>query len=108
MIEKYLKGIKKIKNIEPIFPYEPGKYVYWYFGIRCNNRDELINYLNSKGIATGVHFYPLPMQPLFKKYDTGCENAKRIWKTFITLPSHVDLTDEEIDYILNALENFKG
>jgi dTDP-4-amino-4,6-dideoxygalactose transaminase len=48
------------------------------------------------------------MQPLFKEYDIGCETAKRIWKTFITLPSHVDLIDEEVDYILNALENFQS
>jgi dTDP-4-amino-4,6-dideoxygalactose transaminase len=46
------------------------------------------------------------MQPLFQKYDKDCTVAKEIWKSFITLPSHVDLTDEEINYVLDALQEF--
>ena len=44
------------------------------------------------------------MHPLFKKYDKGCKNAKSIWKTFITLPSHVDLTDDEVDYVIEHIK----
>lgn len=106
IIKRYLKGIDNLKNITPIFPYEPDKYVYWFFGIRCEKRDELIIYLKSKGISTGVHFYPLPMQPLFSSNNDYCEVAKSIWKNFITLPSYVDLTTEEVDYIINALIEF--
>lgn len=106
IINKYLDGIRNLNHIKPIFPYEPAKYVYWYFGIRCEKRDELIIFLQKNGIATGVHFYPLPMHPLFKSYDKGCETAKKIWKTFITLPSHVDLTNDEIDYVIDCLREF--
>ena len=105
IIQKYLNGIKDLKSISPIFPYEPDKYAYWFFGIRTDKRDDLIIHLKNKGIATGVHFYPLTMQPLFRKYTYDCHVAEEIWKTFITLPSHVDLKDGEIDYILNVLKN---
>ncbi|MFN8258868.1 MAG: DegT/DnrJ/EryC1/StrS aminotransferase family protein [Bacteroidales bacterium] len=106
IIRKYLDGIANLKTITPIFPYDRNHGAYWYFAIRSQHRDELIVYLKNQGIATGVHFYPLVMQPLFKKYDIGCEVAKEIWKTFITLPSHVDLTNEELDFILKALKEF--
>ena len=106
IIRTYLAGIENLKTIKPIFPYDKNHGAYWYFAIRSQHRDELIVYLKNKGIATGVHFYPLPMQPLFKPYDTGCEVAKEIWQTFVTLPSHVDLTKEELDYILKALQDF--
>lgn len=107
IINKYLKGIQNLKSIKPIFPYTTGgNEAYWYFGIRAVKRDELILYLKHKGIATGVHFYPLLLQPLFKQYDNGCPVSKEIWKTFITLPSHVDLGDQEIDYVINALKEF--
>jgi len=104
IITKYLKRIEGLPSISPIFPYEPEKYAYWYFGIRCQKRDALINHLTRKHIATGVHFYPLTLQPLFKKYNVDCPVANEIWKTFITLPSHVELTDEEINYVVDALK----
>lgn len=106
IIRTYLAGIDNMKTIKPIFPYDRNHGAYWYFAIRSPHRDELIVYLKNKGISTGVHFYPLPMQPLFRPYDNGCEVAKEIWQTFITLPSHVDLTKEELDYILAALHEF--
>lgn len=106
IIERYLDGIRDLKNIKPIFPYDKGNGAYWYFGIRCNRRDDLIIYLKNKGIATGVHFYPLTFHPLFKPYSGNCNNAERIWGHFITLPSHVDLTKTEIDYVICALNEF--
>lgn len=108
IIRKYLNGMKNLDFIKPIFPYDvDSKLAYWYFGIRTEKRDEFIIHLKNKGIATGVHFYPLTLQPLFRKYNKNCPVANEIWKTFITLPSHTELTDEEIQYILKALSEFK-
>jgi perosamine synthetase len=107
IIGKYLQGIKDIPGIRPYTRYTlEGHEAYWFFGIRCKQRDELIIHLKNKGIATGVHFYPLPLHPLFKPYDNGCPVAKEIWQAFITLPSHVDLTDDEINYIIDQLNRF--
>lgn len=105
-IKRYLEGIKNLNNIKPLMPYEPEKYVYWIFGVRCDRRDDLIIHLKSKGIATGVHYMPLPLHPLFKSYAKGCENSKKIWKTFITLPLFAELTDAEVDYVIDALSEF--
>lgn len=107
LIGKYLEGIKDIPEISPYTNYNlEGPEAYWFFGIRCQQRDELIVYLKNNDIATGVHFYPLPLHPLFKPYDNGCPVAKEIWKTFITLPSHVDLTEDEITYVIEHLHGF--
>jgi perosamine synthetase len=108
IIEKYLDGIKNLKFIKPIFPYEKGNGAYWYFGIRCNKRDDLIIFLKNRGIATGVHFYPLTLQPLFKPYAYGCKVAEKIWKTFITIPSHTDLTQEEVEFVLKSIVLFSN
>src|SRR4030042_3533202 len=104
IIKKYLHGIKNIAGIKPYLPYTTeGEEAFWFFGIRTKNRDKLIIHLKKRGIATGVHFYPLPMHPVFRPYPGNCPVAKEIWKTFITLPSYVDLTDEEINYVINAI-----
>lgn len=108
IIARYREGIKNIPGIKPYMPYTLDEdMVYWFFGIRCEKRDELIVYLKHRGIATGVHFYPLTLQPLFKPYNKiACSVAEKIWKEFITLPSHVDLTNEEVNYVIEALKEF--
>jgi len=108
LIERYLQGIKGLKTIIPLLPYNTTENVYWLFGVRCKSRDDLIIHLKNKGISTGVHFYPLPLHPLFQPYDNGCQTAKQIWETFVTLPLHVDLSEEEVDYVVDAIREFDG
>ena len=106
IIRKYLDGIDNIPGIKPLLPYEPEKYVYQMFGIRTENRDKLMIYLKSKGIASGCHYTPLSMQPLFKPYAHSCIFIEKEHYKFITLPLHADLTEEEQRYIIENLINF--
>jgi perosamine synthetase len=76
------------------------------FGIKAEKRDELMIYLKSKGIATGCHYTPLTIQPLFKKYAKNCDFIEQEANKFITLPLHVDLTDAEVDYIIEHITKF--
>lgn len=106
IISKYMNGIKDLETIKPLLPYDPEMYVYQMFGIRAEKKDELILYLKSKGIATGCHYTPLSMQPLFKPYAKDCPIAEREYYKMITLPLHADLTNEEVDYIIEQLKRF--
>lgn len=103
IISLYLDGIKGIEGIKPLLPFEPEKYPYQMFGIRAEKRDELMIYLKSKGIATGCHYTPLSLQPLFKPFAKDCNFIEKEADKFITLPLHADLTKKEIDYIVNKL-----
>jgi len=106
IIKNYLKGIEALKFIKPLLSYEPEKYVYQMFGIRTDYKEDLIIYLKSKGIATGCHYTPLTMQPLFKPYASPCPVAESEYYKIITLPLHVDLTNEEVNYIIYNLKEF--
>jgi perosamine synthetase len=107
IIQRYLDGIRDCKQIRPLLPYSLEGSSYWTFGVRCDRRDELILHLKKKRIATGVHYMPIPMHPLFKKYDRDISVAKRVWQTMITLPLFPDLTDAEVDYVVEALHEFE-
>jgi len=107
IIRKYLDGIKDLDGIEPVLPFEPEKYVYQMFAIKTDKRDELMIYLKSKGIATGCHYTPLSLQPLFKPYAKDCAFIEKESNRFITLPLHADLTDGEVDYVIEQLRLFK-
>jgi perosamine synthetase len=106
IIRQYLNGIKELKGIQPLLPFEPEKYPYQMFGIRAEKRDELMIYLKSKGIATGCHYTPLSIQPLFSPYGQSCPIIEKEANRLITLPLYADLTEEEVIYVINALKAF--
>lgn len=108
IIRRYLDGLKTIDGIKPLLPFEPEKYVYQMFGIRSDKRDELMIYLKSNGIATGCHYTPLTLQPLFKEYANDCGFIEKEADRFITLPLHADLTDDEVDYIIDKIKRFNA
>ena len=59
------------------------------------------------GIATNVHYKPIPMHTAYKKLGFTIDdypNAYDQFKNEITLPLHTLLTDEEVQYII---EQFK-
>ena len=87
ILKQYLKGIKNLKFIKPAYPYELKDSSYWLFSIKTKFRDELINYLKKKNISTAVHFVPLPLNKIYKKYNKGnLKNSMAIWKEIVSLP----------------------
>jgi perosamine synthetase len=106
IIRMYMNGLIDVKGIQLLLPFEPENYVYQMFGIRAKKRDELMIYLKSKGIATGCHYTPLTLQPLFKPYAKDCDFIEKEADKFITLPLHADLTDEEVNYIIEHVVKF--
>ena len=108
--QKYLSGIK---NPEIILPYVPdyAEPVWHIFGIRCKRRAELESFLNSSGISTNKH-YPIPMhlQECFK--DLGFVKgdypiAEEISETELSIPMYYGMTDEEIIYVIDRINEFK-
>jgi perosamine synthetase len=108
IIDLYAKGIQNCQTIKPIVPYQTEKYVYQMFGIRTKHKEDLILYLKSKGIATGCHYTPLTMQPLFKIYASDCNIAEKEYEKLVTLPLHCDLTEEEVKYVIYHLIEFEN
>lgn len=108
IIKQYLNGISDLKMIKPILPFEPEKYVYQMFGVRTERKEDLIIYLKSRGIATGCHYTPLTMQPLFRLYTSDCPVAENVYEKIITLPFHVDLKNNEVEYIILTLKEFNS
>jgi perosamine synthetase len=106
IIEQYINGLEGIEDIQVLLPYDPHKYSYQIFGIRTDHRNDLIIYLKSKGIATGCHYTPLSMQPLFKAYSRDCGYVEQQADRIISLPFHIDLSESEINYIIDTIKRY--
>jgi len=106
ILKKYLIGIKHCKNIKPVYPYFLKNSSYWLFSIKTKYRDELINFMKLKNISTAVHFVPLPLNKIYKKYNKNLKNAMKVWKGIVSLPFFPDLENKKINYIINCLNQF--
>ena len=109
LVNKYLSGLKDLEWIE--LPKEE-EYVQnsWHlFQIKLPNleiRNRLIGYLKEKDIAPGVHYLPANLHPYYKNYRASVPVATEIWKRILTLPLFPDLTNAQLDYILESLHDF--
>ena len=80
--------------------------------IRVNGADEkqrnaIIVKMAEKGVATNVHYKPLPMHTAYK--DLGFDikdypKAYEKYKNEITLPLHTLLTDVEVEYVIDSFK----
>lgn len=71
-------------------------------------RDEMIEHITEEQIAVNVHFVPLPMLKYFKEngYDINdFPIAYNNYKSEISLPIYPQLTDSDVNLILNAVVN---
>lgn len=65
--------------------------------------NRVIEQMAERGIATNVHYKPLPMMTAYKSLGFDIKNypnAFHLFENEITLPLHTRLTDEEVEYVI--------
>lgn len=80
--------------------------------VRLNGKDEkdrnrIIEEMAERGIATNVHYKPLPMHTAYKNLGFDIEdypNSYKQYKNEITLPLNTLLSDEDVKYIIECTQ----
>ena len=75
--------------------------------ITDGQRREIIVKMAEQGIATNVHYKPLPMMTAYKKLGWDIKdfpNAYAYYENLITLPLNTKLTNEDVEYICEWFE----
>ena len=113
IIKQYDEGLKN-SNIKVLNHYGESYhsnghlYLTRVEGIDEKTRNKIIEEMAKRGIATNVHYKPLPMMTAYKKLGFDIKdfpNSFDQYKNGITLPLHTQLTKEEVDYVIrNYLE----
>lgn len=112
IVERYNKGFEGTR-VKPFVHFEEDKkscchlYIVNIEGVSEEERNEIIVKMAEKGIATNVHYKPLPMHTAYKNLGFDIKNypnAYNNYKSQITLPLHTLLTDEQVDYIIENLK----
>lgn len=107
---RYLNEIMNPAIRLPLESTNEYEHIYHIFAIRCNKRDELEKYLIEKEIGVMKH-YPIPMHMQQAYEDLGIREgelpiAEEISKTILSIPIYYGMTDEEISYVIQILNEF--
>ena len=73
-------------------------------GITTEQRNAIIESMAKSGIATNVHYKPLPMMSAYGSNISNYENAFDYYHNLITLPLHTLLSDDDVDYVCYILK----
>lgn len=106
----YSEGISNPLIKKPYVP-EYAEPVWHIYGIRCDKRDELEFYLNENGIGSNKH-YPIPihLQECYKTLgfkEGDFPIAEEISSTELSIPMYYGMTDEEIQYVIDKVNEFR-
>lgn len=79
----------------------------WFYEILCEHKEELKRYLLHKNVGTRDMYPPINRQ---KAYNTNEQFlvSENIGKKGLWLPSQVQLTDDQLEYICNEINAFYG
>lgn len=86
------------------------KCVYHNFVIKYDNRGALMTHLKERGVDTRVH-YPVPIHLQKAAADLGYKlgdfpNSEKFAKTMISLPIYPELSENEINHIIESVNSF--
>ena len=106
---KYTAGINNPIITVP-FVLEECVPVWHIYGIRCAEREKLEQHFTERGIGFNKH-YPIPMhlQECYKELNIpkgALPIAEEISATELSIPMYYGMTDEEVQYVIDALNEF--
>jgi len=101
----YREFLKNIPQIE-LKKRDEGD-VTWYVAILAVNRDELVTYMDNKGVSLNPVWKLNSEMPHLKDYSKmDYNNAKYISDKGVMLPTYVDLKKNEVEYICSLIKDF--
>ena len=107
---KLLAGIKEIQL--PLLEDNYTEPVFHIYNIITDRRDELLKFLENKGISAGVHYpKPIHLQPAYENLrlkEGSFPIAEMLAKKTLSLPIFPELRDNEIEFVCNSLKEFFG
>lgn len=101
---------QELGNVEgvKIIPCNYDEVVPHIFVVRITNgkRNEVKQFLNDNGVATGMHYRPNHLLSLFavNQDNATLKHTDEIYEQLITLPLHADMNEEDVRYVCETLK----
>ena len=110
IIEKYNEGLKNLpvrlmQHYGPDHQSSGHLYLVQLNGKTREDCNEIIRKMAEDGVATNVHYKPLPLLTAYKNMGFDIKDYPNAYAQFeneITLPLHTKLTDEQVEYVIQT------
>jgi perosamine synthetase len=106
--KKYNEAFKDNSNIILPFVKEDRKSSWHLYVIKIENRDDVIEELKKEGVGCSVHFIPIHKHTYYKnRYNYKDENypiANKVFEKSLSLPIYPDMSDEEVNYVIQKVQ----
>ena len=93
-------------NIIPLTQKNDNSYHLYVVKILNLDRDTIFNALQKENIGVNLHYIPIHYNQYYKEklnYTPECQNADQVYKQIITLPLYPDMSDKDINDVINAI-----
>ncbi|HIE26776.1 TPA: DegT/DnrJ/EryC1/StrS family aminotransferase [Candidatus Poribacteria bacterium] len=114
IVDRYNKAFEEMPEIVIPKDIEDGKHAWHLYIIQLNTerlnitRDEFINAMLEENVECGVHYIPLHFHMFYQQkygYKKGdFPNAEKAYERVATLPLHPNLTEDDADYVIEAVK----
>jgi perosamine synthetase len=113
IFERYYYYLSDIPTVKLNFTAPWAANVFWLVcleieGLTDLKRDQLMLELKQQGIDSRPYFHPLSDMPMYRKPSLHTPIAHKVAQRGINLPSYFDLSNENIDYVSNAIRTWLG
>lgn len=108
--DRYNEGLKDISWLmipEGIPSYCESSYYFYTIQLRTEKRDQLAKFLRENEIYTTFRYYPLHWVEFYGHAGQRFEKAEWAANHSLCLPIHHSLTNQEVDYIIERIHEFK-
>lgn len=105
----YKKFLKDVKEAEFLDEVKYSNFVPFRVNVKAKNLSNLMEFLEKQGIQTRSCFYPLHKQPIFESLsckDSDFLNSIFASENAMSLPVHLGLKKEDIEYICDQIRIF--
>lgn len=108
--QRYSAGLSGLAGLDLPFVAEGREHVYHLYVIRHAMRDQLARFLAERSIQTVIN-YPvaLPFLPAYSRYRHCPEEFPNAWSQqakVLSLPIFPEMTDDQVDWVIEALGSF--
>lgn len=112
IFDRYNEGFSDLKDVAlPVMEDDDRKGAYHLYMLRFPDwseeaRDELIRLVMEAGVSANVHFIPLPLLSYYRDLGYRIEDHPRayaFYRSEISLPLFYDLTDEQVEQVIEAV-----
>ena len=105
-------GVKGLKHYTPEYASSGHLYICRLEGMNREQVNGVIEKMAERGVATNVHYKPLPMMTAYKKMGFDIKDFPNAFAAFdneITLPLNTKMTMEDLEYVIECMtEILKG